>query len=30
VQAYMTRLRARAGYQLALETCCATRRWWTS
>ncbi|WP_315756436.1 MULTISPECIES: glutathione S-transferase family protein [unclassified Bradyrhizobium] len=30
VQAYMTRLRARAGYQRALETCQATRRWWTS
>ncbi|CCD92279.1 putative glutathione S-transferase [Bradyrhizobium sp. ORS 375] len=30
VQAYMTRLRARAGYQRALETCHATRRWWAS
>ncbi|CCD85322.1 putative glutathione S-transferase [Bradyrhizobium sp. ORS 285] len=30
VQAYMTRLRARAGYRRALEACHATRRWWTS
>ena len=27
-QAYMTRLRERAGYQRALETCQATRGWW--
>ncbi|MDU2924136.1 glutathione S-transferase family protein [Bradyrhizobium sp.] len=30
VQPYMTRLRARTGYQRALETCHATRRWWGS
>lgn len=29
-QAYMARLRERGGYQRALETCQATRRWWTS
>lgn len=29
-QAYMTRLRERAGYQRALEVCRATRGWWTS
>jgi glutathione S-transferase/3-isopropylmalate dehydratase len=29
-QAYMARLRARGGYQRALETCHATRKWWTS
>ncbi|CAL78645.1 putative glutathione S-transferase [Bradyrhizobium sp. ORS 278] len=30
VQAFMTRLRARPGYQRALATCHATRRWWES
>ncbi|HEY1709209.1 MAG TPA: glutathione S-transferase [Rhizomicrobium sp.] len=30
VQAYMTRLRARGGYQRALEVCKATRNWWMS
>jgi len=29
-QAYLTRLRARGGYQRALETCHATRGWWMS
>lgn len=29
-QEYMARLRQRAGYQRALETCHATRGWWTS
>ncbi len=29
-QAYMARLRERAGYQRALEACHATRTWWTS
>ena len=29
-QAYMARLRERAGYQRALEVCHATRGWWTS
>lgn len=29
-QAYMARLRERGGYQRALETCHATRGWWTS
>lgn len=29
-QAYMTRLRERAGFQRALEVCSATRRWWGS
>jgi len=28
--AYLMRLRERSGYQRALETCAATRRWWTS
>ena len=28
VQAYMERLRARAGYQRALQSCHATRGWW--
>ena len=29
-QAYMKRLRGRDGYRRALETCHATRGWWTS
>lgn len=29
-QAYVARLRERGGYQRALETCHATRGWWTS
>ena len=29
-QAYLTRLRARAGYRRALDVCRATRGWWTS
>ena len=29
-QAYVARLRARGGYQRALEMCHATRGWWTS
>ena len=29
-QAYMARLRERAGYQRALEVCQATRKWWMS
>jgi glutathione S-transferase/3-isopropylmalate dehydratase len=29
-QAYVSRLRERRGYQKALETCHATRGWWTS
>ena len=29
-QAYVARLRARGGYQRALEVCGATRGWWTS
>lgn len=29
-QAYMARLRERGGYQRTLETCHATRGWWTS
>ena len=29
-QEYMTRLRARGGYQRALAVCEATRQWWTS
>ena len=29
-QAYLTRLRERAGYRRALDVCAATRRWWES
>jgi glutathione S-transferase len=29
-QAYMERLRARGGYQRALDVCKATKQWWTS